>query len=85
MPYSKEASEVDRCTRGRQIGINPKRLMRGEIGRKRGVAFHANNNSVKVSMADEAKRDERKAQPSHLYFICIGKGLRCRYLLGLTQ
>lgn len=47
--------------RGRQIGINPKRLTRDEIGRKRGVAFHANNNSVKVSTADEAKHDERKA------------------------
>lgn len=43
---------------GRQIRINPERL-RGEIGRKRGVTFDANNNGVKVSIADEAEHDEK--------------------------
>lgn len=55
-----------------QIGINPKRLEHGEIGRKRGVTFDANNNSVKMSAADEVKRDERTVQPSYLHFICMG-------------
>lgn len=54
---------------------------RGEIDRKRDT-FDANNNSVKVSMADEAKRDERKVQPPLLHL--HGKRDRAwrRYLLA---
>jgi len=65
MSYLKKTSEGG--THDGQSGINPKRLIRDEIGRKRGVTFDTNNNSVKVNMVDKAKHNKRKVQPSLLH------------------